>query len=176
MRNRSRCAQRLRSRALFGWKTRRKDVAIGVSGYLPVRVTARRNEDTRRATASGNCRSGDIAAGPRHDPPPRRGLDRSVPSAGSTPPQRPAILGGCAASAGVARIKSTQARSDCVSLRGMPEPVVADLVKASRQDVLEEAPEELDARQPLGAPGVGACGLSSGRSHGSGPCRGSVRC
>ena len=39
-----------------------------------------------------------------------------------------------------------------VSLRGVPEPVVSDLVKASRQDVLEKAPEELNARQPLGAP------------------------
>src|SRR5450755_3912119 len=61
--------------------------AIGVSAYLPVMVMARRNEDTRRGTASGNCRSGDIAAGPRRDPPPRRELDRSVPSVGSTPPR-----------------------------------------------------------------------------------------
>ena len=58
---------------------------IGVSGYLPVRVTARRNGDIRRATASGNCHSGDIAVAPRRGPPPRRELDRSVPSAGSTP-------------------------------------------------------------------------------------------
>ena len=36
-----------------------------------------------------------------------------------------------------------------VSLRGVPKPVVSDLVKPSRQDVLEEAPEELNARQPL---------------------------
>ena len=77
----------LRSRALFGWKTRRKGVGIGVSGHLPVRVTARRNEDTRQGTASGNYRSGDIAAGPRRDPPPRRQLDRPVPSARSTPPR-----------------------------------------------------------------------------------------
>ena len=33
-----------------------------------------------------------------------------------------------------------------VSLRGVPEPVVSDLVKTSRQDVLKEAPEELNAR------------------------------
>ena len=39
-----------------------------------------------------------------------------------------------------------------VSLRGVPEPVVSDLVKPSRQDVLEEAPQELNARQPLDAP------------------------
>ena len=77
----------LRSRALFGWKTRRKGVGIGVSGHLPVRVTARRNEDTRQGTACGNYRSGDIAAGPRRDPPPRRQLDRPVPSARSTPPR-----------------------------------------------------------------------------------------
>ncbi len=36
----------------------------------------------------------------------------------------------------------------------MPEPVVADLVKAARQDVLEKAPEELDTRQPLDVPRV----------------------
>ena len=43
-----------------------------------------------------------------------------------------------------------------LSLRGVPEPVVSDLVKASRQDVLKEASEELNARQPLGALRVGA--------------------
>ena len=87
VRNRSRCAQHLRSRALFGWKTRRKGVAIGVSGHLPVTVMARQNEDTRQGTASGNCRSGDIAVGPRRDPPLRRELDRPFPSVRSTPPR-----------------------------------------------------------------------------------------
>ena len=52
-------------------------VAIGVSAYLPVMVTARRNEDSHRGTACGNCRSVGIAAGPRRDPPPRQKLDRS---------------------------------------------------------------------------------------------------
>ena len=42
-----------------------------------------------------------------------------------------------------------------VSLRGVPEPVISHPVKASRQDVLKEAPEELNPRQPLGAPAVG---------------------
>src|SRR5262245_50938246 len=87
VRNRYRCAQRLRSRALFGWRTRRKGVTIGVSDDLPVRVTAHRIEDTHRGTVSGNCRSGGIAAGPPRDPPPRRGFDRSVPTARSTPPR-----------------------------------------------------------------------------------------
>ncbi len=32
------------------------------------------------------------------------------------------------------------------SLRGVPEPVVSDLVKTSGQDVLKEASEELNAR------------------------------
>ena len=49
------------SRVLCGLKTRYNRFVIGVSGYFPVGVTARRNEDTRRAAASGNCRSGDIA-------------------------------------------------------------------------------------------------------------------
>ncbi len=87
LRNRSPCAQHLRSRALFGWKTQRKGGAIGVSGHLPVRVMARRNEDTRQGTASGNCRSGDNAVAPRRDPPRRRELDWPVPSARSTPPR-----------------------------------------------------------------------------------------
>ena len=41
---------------------------------------------------------------------------------------------------------------ELLSLRGVPEPVVSDLVKASWQDVLKETSEELNARQPLGAP------------------------
>src|SRR5262245_35986164 len=62
-------------------------VAIGGSGYRLIRVTSRQNEDTRRATASGNCHSEDIAARPRRDPSPRRELDRPVPAARSTPPR-----------------------------------------------------------------------------------------
>src|SRR3954451_20767216 len=50
-------------------------VAIGGSGYRLIRVTSRRNEETRRATASGNYHSEDIAARPRRDPSPRRELD-----------------------------------------------------------------------------------------------------
>ena len=38
---------------------------------------------------------------------------------------------------------------------GVPEPVVSGLVKASRQDVLENVPAEFDARQPLDVPPVG---------------------
>ena len=128
-----------------------KGVGIGVSGHLPVSVTARRNEDTRQGTASGNYRSGDIAAGPRRDPPPRRQLDRPVPSARSTPPRG---LISSAVARGVGRRRQDQEQPGTiglVSLRGVPEPVVSDLVKAARQDVLEEVPEELDARQPLDA-------------------------
>ena len=123
-------AQRSRSRA--SWAGRRGEgVGIGVSGHLPVRVTARRNEDTRQGTASGNYRSGDIVARPRRDPPPRRQLDRPVPSARSTPP-RDWI------SSAVARCRRASPGSEqpgtigLVSLRGVPEPVVSDLVKASR--------------------------------------------
>ena len=61
-------------------------VAIDLSGYRPVGVTVRRIEDTHRGTASGNCRSGGIAALPRRDPPLRREPDRSVPPVGSMPP------------------------------------------------------------------------------------------
>ena len=68
-------AQRSRSRALFGWKTRRKRVGIGVSGHLPVRVTARRNEDTRQeprpaTTAVGTSRQGRVVI--------RRHVDSSI--------------------------------------------------------------------------------------------------
>jgi hypothetical protein len=52
----------------LGLENAAQGVAIGVSAYLPVMVTARRNEDTRRGTASGNYRSRDIAAGPHRDP------------------------------------------------------------------------------------------------------------
>src|SRR4029077_13123285 len=39
-----------------------------------------------------------------------------------------------------------------LSLRWVPESVVSDSVKALRQDVLKEAPEELNAWQPLSTP------------------------
>jgi hypothetical protein len=42
-----------------------------------------------------------------------------------------------------------------ISLGEVPKPVISDLAKSSRQDVLKEAPEELSARQPLDAPAVG---------------------
>ncbi len=61
-----------------------------------------------------------------------------------------------------------------ISLRGVPEPVVSDLVKALRQDVLEKAPEELNARQPLGAPPVSAAVFPAeghmGLVHAENPC------
>ena len=66
--------------------------------------------------------------------------------------------------------------ADSVALRGVPQSVVADLVKASWQDVLQESPEELDARQSLGSPGLGAGGPSSETSRGSGPCPESAHC
>ena len=42
-----------------------------------------------------------------------------------------------------------------VSLRGVPQSVVAALVKASRQYVLQESPKELDTGYPLLQPGDG---------------------
>lgn len=45
------------------------------------------------------------------------------------------------------------------SLRGVPESVIADLVKTSRQDVLQKTPEELHARQTFDAPRVGVAVL-----------------
>ena len=84
------------------------------------------------------------------------------------------ILSGCA---GVGRRRQDQEQPGTiglVSLRGVPEPVVSDLVKAARQDVLEEAPEELNARQPLDAPRVGAAIFPAeghmGLVHAENPC------
>jgi hypothetical protein len=45
----------------------------------------------------------------------------------------------------------TQARLDFSRFKGVPEPVVSDPVKALRRDVLKEAPQEFNARQPLGS-------------------------
>ena len=43
-----------------------------------------------------------------------------------------------------------------ISLGRVPQSVVANLVKASWQDVLEKTPQEFDAGQPDGSPGVAA--------------------
>src|SRR5271165_6161883 len=59
---------------------------------------------------------------------------------------------------GVGRRRQDQKQPGTIgllSLRGMPEPVVSDLVKAARQYVLKKTPEKLNPRQPLGAPRVG---------------------
>ena len=55
--------------ASFWLKTRLTVVHLNVSGRLPREVTARRNVDSHRGTAFGNCRSVDIAAmaAPRSD-------------------------------------------------------------------------------------------------------------
>src|SRR5215472_13532826 len=42
-----------------------------------------------------------------------------------------------------------------LAARGMPQAVIADLVEAGRQDVLEEAPDELVAGDGFGALAVG---------------------
>ena len=158
---------------LFGWKTRRKGVGIGVSGHLPVRVTARRNADTRQGTASGNYRSGDIAAGPRRDPPPRRQLDRPVPSARSTPPR--GLISSAVAQRRPASPGSRATRHDWTGLasRGARARSIGPC-ESRAEDVLEEAPEELNARQPLNAPRVGAAIFPAeghmGLVHAENPC------
>ena len=168
-------AQRSRSRALLGWKTRRTGVGIGVSGHLPVRVTARRNEDTRQGTASGNYRSGDIAAGPRRDPPPRRQLDRPVPSARSTPPRD--LISSAVARCRRASPGSRATRHDWTGLAsrgararsiGPCESLAARCAGGSAGGTQRPAAARCATRRRRD--------LSSGRSHGFGPCRESVRC
>ena len=62
-----------------GWlEDAAQDLISGVLGQLHVKVMAPRDEDTLREATSGNSRSGDSAAGPRHDRPPRREPDRLV--------------------------------------------------------------------------------------------------
>src|SRR6202040_1939011 len=46
-----------------------------------------------------------------------------------------------------------------LAARGMPSAVIADLVEAGRQDVLEEAPDELGAGEGFLRLGVGGAGL-----------------
>ena len=61
-----------------------------------------------------------------------------------------------------------------VSLGRVPQSIVADLVKTTRQDVLEKTPQELDAGQPDGSPRVGASILRAehhvGVVHAENPC------
>ena len=146
---------------------------IGVSGTYP--SGTRRNEDTRRGAASGNCRSGNIAAGPRRDPPPRRQLDRPVPSARSTPPRD--LISSAVARCRLASPGSRAPRHDWTGLAS----------RGARARSIGPC-ESRAARRAGGSaggtqrPAAARCATrrrrdrSSGRSHGFGPCRESVRC
>ena len=61
-----------------------------------------------------------------------------------------------------------------LTLGRVPEPVVSDFVKPSRQDMLKESPEELNARQALGAPTIGTAIFPAeshmGLVHAEDPC------
>src|SRR3974377_236206 len=61
----------------------------------------------------------------------------------------------------------------------MPQAVVSDLMKPLRQYVLKEAPEEVNGRQPFGAPGSGLAVFPAegdmGLVHAENPCVGDRR-
>ena len=83
---------------------------IGCVSLLAREVTALRNEDSHQGTAFGNCRNTDIAAGPRQNRTHARVADRAVPLGTLNASAQLTGLSNCALSAGVAKIKSTQAQ------------------------------------------------------------------
>ena len=148
------CAQHLPSRALVDSKTRRRMsqsvfqvTSMSELGPPETRILS---EKPRPATpAVGTARQGRVMFGPLVagliawvD-----GLAQHIAEA-----YAPGWLHG------VGRRRQNQKQPGTIgllSLRGMPEAVVSNLVKAARQDVLKKAPEKLNPRQPLGAPRVG---------------------
>ena len=147
-----------RSRVLVRLRTRLKKWAIGVLGHLPgllrlAEVGPLGKKTGARTTAVGATRTVRVVE--------FRTVEGVLVEFRELP-QRFEQVRDFRRAGRVGRLPEDQKepRPTCqIAFRGMPQSVVSDLVKTSRQDVLEESPQKLDAPEPHRPLGVGAAVL-----------------